>query len=92
MDAAPAEALTLSELAREAGMSPWHFARVFRELAGTPPHRYLSGVRLARAAALLGAGAGVTEACMASGFQNLGHFSRTFRRAFGVPPSLYRPL
>jgi AraC family transcriptional regulator len=89
MDDGAPEPLTLAVLAREAGMSPWHFARVFRELAGTPPHRYLRGVRLRRAAALLAEGASVTHACHASGFQNLGHFSRSFRRAFGTPPSRY---
>lgn len=92
MDAGAALPLTLADLAREAGMSPWHFARVFRELAGTPPHRYLRGVRLRQAAGLLAEGATVTHACHASGFQNLGHFSRSFQRAFGVPPSRYRPL
>jgi AraC family transcriptional regulator len=85
-----AEPHTLRGLARDAGMSPFHFARVFRELAGVPPHRYLRGVRLARAAERLREGARVTEACFACGFSNLGHFSRSFRSTFGVSPSRYR--
>ena len=85
-----AEPHTLRGLAREVGMSPFHFARVFRELTGVPPHRYLRRVRLARAAERLGQGARVTDACFQCGFSNLGHFSRSFHRAFGVTPSRYR--
>jgi len=68
-------------------MSPFHFARVFRELVGTPPHRYLLTVRLARAAALLREGTTVTDTCFAVGFGNFSHFIRLFRRTFGVSPS-----
>ncbi|MDQ3805088.1 MAG: helix-turn-helix transcriptional regulator, partial [Acidobacteriota bacterium] len=82
---------TLTTLARFAGMSPFHFARVFREFAGTPPHRYLIRVRLARASERLRDGAGVTDACYASGFDNLSHFIRLFRRAYGVSPSQFAP-
>lgn len=82
---------TLTTLARFTGMSPFHFARVFREFAGTPPHRYLIRVRLARASERLRDGAGVTDACYASGFANLSHFIRLFRRAYGVTPSQFAP-
>jgi len=81
---------TLASLGRVAGMSPLHFAHIFRELTGAPPHRYLTNVRLRRAAGRLRAGAGVTDTCFAVGFRNLSHFIRVFRRAFGVPPSRYR--
>ena len=43
-----AEPLSLSRMAREVGMSVYHFARVFAELEGQPPHKYLLGVRLRR--------------------------------------------
>jgi len=82
---------TLSRLAADAGMSPYHFARVFRELAGLPPHRYLVRRRLRAAAAQLRAGARVTDACYAVGFQSLSHFIHAFRGAFGVAPSHFRP-
>jgi AraC-like DNA-binding protein len=70
-------------------MSAFHFARVFRELSGTPPHQFLLSIRLREAARRLREGASVTEACYGSGFQNLSHFSRQFTRRFGVKPSLY---
>ncbi len=79
----------LVDLARSARMSPYHFARVFRELVGMPPHAYLCRVRLEHAARLLREGASVTEACFGSGFQNLSHFSRRFYLHFGVRASQY---
>ena len=80
----------LACLARDAGMSPYHFARVFRDLAGLPPHRYLLRRRLAAAAARLRDGARVTDTCFAVGFQSLSHFIHSFRRAYGVAPSKVR--
>jgi AraC-like DNA-binding protein len=85
-----ADSQPLASLAREAGMSLFHFARIFRELIGTPPHRYLTGLRLRHARRLLEAGRGVTETCYEVGFSSLSHFTRQFRRAFGVAPSTLR--
>jgi AraC family transcriptional regulator len=82
-----AERLSLSMLARDAGMSIFHFARVFAELEGQPPHRYLRDVRLAHARTRLRGGAGVTETCFAVGFGSLSHFATTFRRRYGTRPS-----
>jgi AraC-like DNA-binding protein len=86
-----AEPMPLSRLAREAGMSLFHFARVFRELTGCSPHRHLTRIRLHHARRLLAAGRSVTETCYDVGFSNLSHFTRQFRRAFGAPPSRLRP-
>ena len=68
-------------------MSPFRFARVFRDLTGIPPHKYLVRARLMRARALLRTGTSVTNACYAVGFNNLSHFIRSFRRTFGDAPS-----
>jgi AraC-like DNA-binding protein len=87
IDACYAEPLSLSMLARDAGMSLFHFARIFAELEGRPPHRVLIDVRLAHAAARLRAGAGVTDTCFAVGFGSLSHFATAFRRRYGVRPS-----
>jgi AraC-like DNA-binding protein len=78
---------TVSALARSIGMSAFHFTRVFTELVGRPPHRYLTERRLTAARVMLKDGRGVTETCFASGFNNLSHFSRSFARRFGVSPS-----
>ena len=81
---------TVTSLARSVGMSAFHFTRVFTELVGRPPHRYLTERRLAAAREMLKEGQGVTETCFACGFNNLSHFSRTFARRFGASPSRLR--
>jgi len=85
-----AEPHSLTSLAIEAGMSPFHFARVFRELVGIPPHRYLRDIRLQRASVMLRDGVSVTSTCYDVGFSNLSHFTRSFRRRFGCAPSELR--
>jgi len=85
-----ARTLTLADLARAAGMSPFHFARAFRALTGLPPHRYLMAVRLRHALRLLRQGAGVTFTCYEVGFGSLSHFITSFGKRFGVTPSATR--
>jgi len=83
--------LTLADLAEAAGLSRFHFVRVFRAVTGESPHQRLIGHRL-RAAAdrLLDTTAPVTEIAFAVGFNDLSHFNATFRRAFGRPPGAWR--
>ena len=92
IEARYAEPLSLSVMARDSGMSVFHFARIFGELEGRPPHRYLTDVRLSHACARLRDGAGVTETCFAVGFGSLSHFVTTFRRRYGTRPSRIRNL
>jgi AraC family transcriptional regulator len=90
IEARYAEPLSLSTLARDSGMSVFHFARIFAELEGRPPHRFLTDVRLAHADARLRAGDSVTDTCFAVGFGSLSHFVTTFRRRYGARPSVSR--
>lgn len=78
---------SISDLARSVGMSMFHFTRVFTELVGQPPHRYLGAARLRAAQSMLQAGRSVTETCYACGFGNLSHFSRRFNKRYGMAPS-----
>lgn len=87
LDAFYDHAHTVSDLARAVGMSMFHFARVFTQLVGQPPHRYLSEARLRAARQMLRDGRSVTETCFACGFNNLSHFSRTFAQRYGHAPS-----
>ena len=91
IEARYAEPHSLASLAESVGMSPFQFARVFRELTGEPPHRYLLRVRLDRASRMLLDGKPVTETCFEVGFSNLSHFTRSFRRRFGRAPSSLKP-
>jgi AraC-like DNA-binding protein len=81
---------SLSSLSRTAGMSAFHFARIFRSLVGTPPGRYLLLVRLERARGLLRQGRSVTDASFDCGFRNLSYFTRAFRKRYGSLPSAIR--
>ncbi len=87
IDRSFADEMTVSALARDVGMSMFHFSRIFTALVGMPPHRYLLAARLNAARSLLEQGSNVTDACYACGFGNLSHFSRSFARRFGASPS-----
>jgi len=83
--------LSLAELARTAGMSPHHFAVLFRQRVGTSPHRYVVEQRLEYAKRLLRDRArSVLDVALLSGFESQSHFGRVFRRLVGVTPSAYR--
>lgn len=85
--------VTLDELAREACLSPFHFARSFKAAMGASPHRYLLQRRLEHAKALLRAGAlSITEVALTCGFSSPAHFASSFKRTTGVTPSLFRRL
>ncbi|MGO8914565.1 MAG: helix-turn-helix domain-containing protein [Stellaceae bacterium] len=85
--------LTLEELAREACLSPFHFARSFKAAVGASPHRFLLQRRLDHAKALLRAGApSMTEVALSCGFSSPAHFASSFKRATGVTPSHFRRL
>jgi YesN/AraC family two-component response regulator len=83
--------LTLDQVAREAGMSKFHFCRAFKEFQGQGFREYLAQFRIARAIELLrDRSRSVTEVCYDVGFNDLTHFARTFRRLTGHSPSMYR--
>lgn len=85
------EDVSLSEIARHADASVFHFSRLFKRATGRSPHQYLLDLRLEHAALHLGnTSLSVTEICFASGFNSLEHFISTFTRRFSVSPSKYR--
>jgi AraC-like DNA-binding protein len=91
IESASDSALSLADLAAEAGLSPFHFLRVFRRTTGTTPHQYLVGARVRRAARLLlDTARPVTEIAYDVGFEDLSNFVRTFHRHVGCSPRVYR--
>jgi AraC-like DNA-binding protein len=81
------ERLTLDDLARELGVSPFHLARLFRRRTGHSLHGYRTRMRLLNALDRLEESRGVlTDLALDLGFSSQSHFTDTFRRAFGVPP------
>ncbi|QSX79061.1 helix-turn-helix domain-containing protein [Agrilutibacter solisilvae] len=87
LDAQAHEEIDLAAAATQAGLSPWHFLRLFARVVGVTPHQYLLRARLRRAARLLAQGGqSVTDVALASGFADLSNFVRSFGRAAGVSP------
>jgi AraC family transcriptional regulator len=85
------EMLRLTDLAQLARLSPYHFARAFKQSFGVPPHRYHVGRRIARAKDLLADPANsVTGIARLLGFAETSSFSATFRRVTGASPSGFR--
>lgn len=91
MDERFIDPLTVEDVARAVGISPYHFIRLFRRTFGCTPGRYLRERRLTRARQLLASsGVPVTEVCFAVGFESLGSFCTLFRRSHGETPAAFR--
>ena len=91
IEIAAEERLSIARLARGAGLSAYHFLRIFQQLVGTTPHQYVLRTRLHRAAMLLrGSDRSISEIALEAGFEDLSTFNRRFRRVMGVTPGVYR--
>lgn len=86
-----ADDLSLSRLAEVATLSPFHFARAFKESIGLPPLHYVSSRRIERAKELLAQpDLSVTQIGAQLGFADSSSFSASFRKHTGATPSAYR--
>jgi AraC-like DNA-binding protein len=91
IEAHHADELPLGALAAIAGMSPYHFLRLFQRELGLTPHQYLIRTRLRRAVALLrDTGRSVTDVALTVGYGDLSNFVRTFRKHVGCTPEAFR--
>jgi AraC family transcriptional regulator len=83
--------IDLEAAAKQAGLSAFHFLRLFANVIGVTPHQYLIRARLRRAARLLIEDArSITDIAYDVGFGDLSNFVRTFHRAAGVSPRRFR--
>ena len=86
-----AEDLSLSTLANAAGLSEYHFLRMFKQSTGVTPHQYVISQRIERAKELLKrTDMTITEIAYLLGFSTPAHFTHHFRRKTGVTPSELR--
>ena len=84
-------ALDLETLAQNAGLSPFHFHRVFRGMVGETPLELTRRLRMERAAWTLGhSERGVTAIAFDAGYETHEAFTRAFRASYGVSPSGFR--
>ena len=85
------EEIRLADVAREAGLSRFHFCRLFHRETGVSLRAYLHELRVSRAKALLAdRHLTVTEVAYTVGFNDLSHFDRMFSRMVGRSPTEYR--
>ncbi len=85
------EPLLLCDLAAQASLSEYHFARMFRQSMGVAPHQFVMQRRMARAKALLlNSNRSLTDIALACGFNSASHFSNRFKAAKGITPSQLR--
>jgi AraC-like DNA-binding protein len=91
IDAHSHQEIDLEDVAAQAGISPFHFLRLFASVLGVTPHQYLVRSRLRHAARRLADDdSSVTDVAYDVGFGDLSNFVRTFHRAAGVSPRKFR--
>ncbi len=85
--------LELRDVSRVAGISHWHFQRIFKALTGETLKTYVRSRRLANALdLLLTTDTRILDIALRSGFESQESFTRAFKRSFGVTPNRYRKL
>jgi AraC-like DNA-binding protein len=91
IDAHSHREIDLEQTAAQAGISPFHFLRLFSSVLGVTPHQYLVRSRLRHAARLLADDdISITDIAYDVGFGDLSNFVRTFHRAAGLSPLRFR--
>ncbi|MEL7245796.1 MAG: AraC family transcriptional regulator [Cyanobacteria bacterium J06573_2] len=86
-----AEEITLSQMAKIADLSPFHFSRIFKESVGVSPNRYVNYCRVEKAKRLLEQQQiSISQISAACGYSNPSYFIRQFRKIMGVTPKVYR--
>jgi AraC-like DNA-binding protein len=91
IDRHPEARLPISTLANEAGLSSYHFLRLFERLTGSTPHQYIKRIRLREAGRrLIVEQANVLDIALDSGFGDVSNFNRAFRGEFGATPREFR--
>ena len=84
--------VSLLTLARQAHISPFHFARLFRATVGVSPHQFVLRLRLGRAVGFMKAGKmSLAQVAVECGFHDQPHFTRAFQRVFRITPAIYLP-
>jgi AraC family transcriptional regulator len=83
--------IDLADVARHAGISQWHFQRIFKALTNETLKTYVRSRRFANALDKLAhTDERILEIAFASGFESQEAFTRAFKKAFGVAPASYR--
>jgi AraC family transcriptional regulator of adaptative response / methylphosphotriester-DNA alkyltransferase methyltransferase len=83
--------IDLRDISKQLGVSTNHLARLFKKQLGLTPANYITGLRIAKAAELLGqSDANVLEIAYMTGFKSLSNFYRCFKARTGITPKEHR--
>lgn len=82
--------IRLSDLAAEAGLSEFHFHRMFRASRGTAPHKWVTIRKIEAAKERLKRDDSIAEIAAACGFCCQSHLTRVFKAQIGMTPAVYR--
>lgn len=86
------ENLTLEELSKIAGISKYHFIRLFTKEVGITPYKYLELTRINEAKKMLQNGAPIIEVAIRNGFSDQSHFTNLFKKTIGITPKQYQVI
>ncbi len=85
------KAMTVNKLADVAGLSTFHFSRVFKRSMGVSVHQFVLDRRLLHARHMLqSSGESIAHIALECGFGSQSHFTTAFRRRFAVTPRAFR--
>ncbi len=90
IDAHLGDDVPLTALARQAHVSPFHFARLFRRTVGVPPHQFVLQLRVQRALGLMKTRTlSFAQIAVESGFHDQAHLTKAFRKMLGTTPAAH---
>jgi AraC family transcriptional regulator len=85
--------ISLQDMSRVAYLSTFHFNRVFHQITGLPPNKFISAMRLDQAKRLLlNSHLNITDICLEVGYNSLSTFTRRFTQQVGLGPREFRYL
>lgn len=89
---APERPLSIEEMAKQTGISPYHMIRSFKSVCGLTPHQFQIQCRVRKAQRMLAEKKRVIEVAYAAGFCDQSHFDRCFQKIVGLTPGQYRQV
>ncbi|WP_068635546.1 AraC family transcriptional regulator [Thauera butanivorans] len=92
LDAHCAEEVSIDALCRQAGLSPGHLIRCFKQHFRLTPHAYAINRRVQLGQRALRRGQPIADAALESGFADQPHFQRVFKRLLAAMPRQYRRI